>query len=79
MGEIELVYSKHCQKVTRNEQTVELLIYSSGKNDWILEVVDKDNNSTVWDGEFESDDEAYREFQSALAEEGIESMIGLRH
>ena len=79
MDEIELIYSKHCQKAARNGQTVELLIYSSGKNDWILEVVDKDDNSTVWDGEFEIDDEAYRELQSALAEEGIESMIGLRH
>lgn len=79
MDEIELIYSKHCQKVASNGQTVELLIYSSGKNDWILEVVDKDDNSTVWDGEFETDDEAYRELQSALAEEGVESMIGLRH
>ena len=40
MDEIELVYSKHCQSVTRNGQTVEVEIYSSGKNDLILEVVD---------------------------------------
>ena len=56
MDEIDLVYSKHCQSVTRNGLTVNVEIYSSGKNDWILEVVDADNNSTVWDDQFETDD-----------------------
>ncbi|MGB5300404.1 MAG: hypothetical protein WBN08_00010 [Thiogranum sp.] len=79
MDEIELVYSKYCQSVTRNGQTVKVEIYSSGKNDWILEVVDKDNNSTVWDDQFDTDDEAFQEFERTLKEEGIESMIGLHH
>ena len=79
MDEIELVYSKHCQSVTRNDQTVKVEIYSSGKNDWILEVVDEDNNSTVWDDPFDTDDEAFQEFERALKEEGIESMIGPHH
>ena len=79
MDEIELVYSKHCQSVTRNGRTVKVEIYSSGKNDWILEVVDEDNNSTVWDDPFGTDDEAFQEFKLTLKEEGIESMIGLPH
>ena len=79
MDEIELIYSKHCQSVTRDGQTIKVEIYSSVKNDWILEVVDEDNNSTVWDGEFETDDEAFQEFECTLKEEGIESMIGLHH
>ena len=79
MDEIELIYSKHCQSVTRNGKTVKVEIYSSGKNDWILEVVDKDNNSTVWDDQFDTDDEAFQEFERTLKEEGIESMIGLPH
>jgi len=77
MDEIDLVYSKHCQPVTRNGLTVNVEIYSSGKNDWILEVVDEDNNSTVWDDQFETDDEAFQEFERTLKEEGIKSMIGL--
>jgi hypothetical protein len=40
MDESDLIYSKHCQAVSRNGKTVEVHIYSSGKNDWILEVVD---------------------------------------
>jgi hypothetical protein len=76
MEDIELIYSKHCQSLSRNNKTVKVEIYSSGKNDWILEVVDENNNSTVWDDSFSTDDEAYEAFQSTLAEEGIESMIG---
>ena len=77
MEEIELIYSKHCQSVTRNNKTVKVEIYSSGKNDWILEVVDEDLNSTLWDDQFATEDDAFQEFQRTLEEEGIESMIGL--
>jgi hypothetical protein len=77
MEDIELIYSKHCQSVSRNNKTIKVMIYSSGKNDWILEVVDEDNNSTVWDEQFGTEDDAYQEFQRTLEEEGIESMIGL--
>jgi hypothetical protein len=79
MNEIDLVYSQHCQSVTSNGRTVKVEIYSSGKNDWILEVVDEDNNSTVWDDQFGTDDEAFQEFERTLKAEGIESMIGLNH
>jgi uncharacterized protein len=79
MDESDLIYSRHCQTVSRNGETVEVKIYSSGKNDWILEVVDEENNSTVWDDPFATDDEAFQEFQRTLEEEGIESMIGLEH
>ena len=79
MDEIELIYSKHCQSVTRDGQTIKVEIYSSVKNDWILEVVDEDNNSTVWDDLFDTDDEAFQEFERTLKEEGIESMIGLHN
>lgn len=79
MDEIELVYSKHCQSVTSNGRTVQVEIYSSGNNDWILEVVDEGNNSTVWDDPFDTDDEAFQEFERTLKEEGIEAMIGVHH
>lgn len=77
MEDIELIYSKHCQSLSRNNKMVRVEIYSSGSNDWILEVVDENNNSTVWDDPFATDDEAYEEFQRTLVEEGIESMIGM--
>jgi hypothetical protein len=74
MDEIDLTYSKHCQSVSRNGKTVRVAIYSSGRNDWILEVVDEENNSTVWDDPFHTDDEAFQEFERALQEKEIESI-----
>lgn len=79
MDESELVYSKDCQSVTGDGHTVKVEIYSYGKNDWILEVVGADNNSTVWDDPFDTDDEAFQEFERTQKEEGIKSMIGLHH
>lgn len=76
MEEVELIYSDHCQSVTRDGKTVRVEIYSTGKDDWILEVVDEGNNSTVWNDPFRSDDEAFREFHRSLEEEGIDSFIG---
>ena len=49
MEEIALIYSNHCQTVTKDGETVKVEIYSSGKDDWIVEVVDEYGNSTVWD------------------------------
>lgn len=76
MEEIELIHSKYCQSVSRDGKTVRVEIYSSGKDDWILEVVDEYGNSTVWDEPFSSDDEAFQEFQRTLKEEGIDELIG---
>jgi hypothetical protein len=60
---------------TRQGKTVKVEIYSSGKNDWILEVVDEDNNSTVWHDQFETDDEAFQEFERTLKKEGHAAIL----
>jgi hypothetical protein len=59
MDEGVLIHSGHCPAVTRDGKIVKVEMYSSGKNDWILEVVDEDGNSTVWDDPFPTDAEAY--------------------
>jgi len=76
MSEIELFYSDHCQSVSSEGRTVRLEIYGTGKNDWILEVVDEYGNSTVWDDLFETDEAAYQEFKRTLEDEGIDALIG---
>lgn len=76
MDEDDLIHSEHCQSFTRDGQTVQVEIYSSGDNDWILEVVDERGTSTVWDEPFASDDEAFEAFQRALREEGIDAFVG---
>ncbi|MFK5987005.1 MAG: transposase [Pseudomonadota bacterium] len=47
------------------------------KNDdgWFLEIVDIDNNSTIWDEPFDSDQLAFDEAMNAIEEEGILAFI----
>ena len=47
MENIDLIYSKHCQKMTIDGKTIDLQIFGSDNNDWTLEVVDSKGNSIV--------------------------------
>ena len=75
--ENDLIYSPLQQKYTVDGKTVEVCIYRMPNTNWTLEVVDQYNNSTVWDLEFNTDQEAFDQFLEVIAAEGIESMIGL--
>ena len=44
---------------------------------WTAEAVDEYGNSTVWDGEFATDQDAFNEIMKTIHEEGIESLIGV--
>ena len=76
MVEPDLVTSPLSQDYEKDGHTVKVDIYSTGKNDWILEVVDTDGTSTVLDGTFETDGLAFKEFQRTVEVEGVESLIG---
>ena len=76
MDEPEIIMSPLCQEFEKDGHVVQVHIYGTGKSDWILEVVDADGNSTVWDDQFETDELVFEEFQRAVEEEGIESVIG---
>ena len=70
--EFEIEDSKLSQKVSRDGMTVEVLIYR-GKDDsgWMLEVVDQEGGSTVWDDLFPTDEEALAEAMHTIETEGI--------
>jgi uncharacterized protein len=73
--DITLVDSPLSQTVEQDGHTVSVEIYSSGKDDWILEVVDEKGTSTVWDGTFDTDQQAMDEFRRCLDAEGIMSFV----
>lgn len=73
MEESDLVMSSFCQSVERDGRTVRVEIYSSGKNDWILEVVNESGDSTIWNDTFNTDQLAIEEFRRTLDREGIQS------
>lgn len=74
--ENDLIYSPLQQKYTAQGKTVEVCIYRMPDTGWTLEVVDQYNNSIVWDGEFNTDQEAFDLFLEEVRSEGIEAMIG---
>ncbi|MCA0894103.1 hypothetical protein [Microbulbifer agarilyticus] len=56
--------------------TVNIDIYEDGDGGWLLEIVDENNNTTVWEDVFDSDAEALQEALDALKEEGVGAFIG---
>lgn len=66
---VELPLSRH---VTRNGVTVRVDIYGDSNDRWILEIVDAENTSHVWDEHFETDQQALDEALRALDEEPLE-------
>ena len=67
----EVIDSKHNGFITRDGVTIELCIYRLEDTKWTLEVVDADGTSTVWDDEFDTDDEALAEFERTVRQSGM--------
>lgn len=70
--EPHIVESPLSQRLTRNGVSVAVQIYEDGEGQWILELVDEENTSHVWDDHFPSDHEAFTEALRALDEEPLE-------
>ncbi|SEA36474.1 baseplate wedge protein 53 [Microbulbifer marinus] len=56
--------------------TVQIDIYEDGEGGWLLEIVDENDNSTVWEDSFDTEKEALEEALDALREEGISTFVG---
>lgn len=70
--EPDFIESPLSQQVTRHGVTVKVDIYADNTGKWILEVVDADNASHVWEEHFETDQLALAEALRALDEEPLE-------
>ena len=56
----------------KDDITVEVFIYRlENESKWSLEVVNDAFTSIVWDDLFDSDEDAYAEFQQTVEEEGM--------
>lgn len=71
----QIIQSEHTQTFQADGQTVEIDIYRTEDSQWILEIVDEGNNSTLWENEFDDDKDALAEALSALKEEGIDCFV----
>ncbi|OZB03672.1 MAG: hypothetical protein B7X54_09420 [Idiomarina sp. 34-48-12] len=73
---VEYIQSPLCQDYSADGLTVSIDIYRTEDSNWILEIVDADNNSTVWEDHFETDAEALDEALDALKQEGVQAFVG---
>jgi len=65
MSDPNIIYSGLGDHITVDGQEFKVEIYRLENNpDWILEVIDQDGTSTVWDDPFPSDKAAFDELQT---------------
>lgn len=74
--DFEVEMSSLSQELTADGKTVRVDIYRGDHGGWILEVIDRFGNSTVWDDEFDTDAAALDEVKATIRDEGIDSLIG---
>ncbi|MBR9880964.1 MAG: hypothetical protein GYB17_15870 [Gammaproteobacteria bacterium] len=75
---VEIEMSPLCQELTDSRKTVQVEIYRGEEKGWILEVVDEEGSSTVWNELFATDADALEELNTTIREEGIDVLRG-RH
>ena len=72
----EIVTSPLSRKFSRDGIAVEILIYrGADETEWILEVIDHEGASTVWEDSFATEADALNEAFQAIATEGIASFV----
>lgn len=64
------------QTISKDGITVQILIYrGESDNGWLLEVVDDEDASTVWEDTFDTDEAALAEAMDTIAKEGIATFL----
>lgn len=72
--EYEIKMSPLSRSISNEGIDVQIDIYADGDGGWILEVIDGDDNSIVWDDPFKTDEEALNEAIKTIEKEGISSL-----
>jgi len=76
MSDPEIIMSPLCGKITGDGTTIQVDIYrGEDESGWILEVIDEENASTVWDDPFDTDQEALEAVMEVIEKDGIRSFL----
>ncbi|WP_170293767.1 hypothetical protein [Halomonas alimentaria] len=74
--EPELIQSPLSQTITRDGHTLQVDIYRLEEEvDWLLEVVNEEGTSHVWDDRFATDQAALDAVHEAIDEEGVAAFL----
>ena len=72
----EIIMSPLCQEIEMDGTKIQVDIYrGEDKPGWILEVIDEENASTIWDEPFNTDQEALDVVMKVIDEDGIRSFL----
>jgi hypothetical protein len=72
----KIIVSPFSCQFTKDGITVDVLIYTLENGDgWSLELVDEENNSTVWNELFTTDEAAWQEFETGVKEIGLATLL----
>ena len=76
MTDPEIIMSSLCREITGDDTRIQVDIYR-GEDDsgWILEVIDEENASTIWDEPFDTDQEALDAVLIVIERDGIRSFL----
>ena len=74
--EFTLIESKLSGFITQDGESIEVCIYrSDAERTWLLEVVDEEGTSIVWDDRFVTDQAALDEVKRTIEKEGMASFL----
>ena len=73
---IKFPESEISKEIEKNGLKVKIEVYTDDNDDWMLEIVDEQWNSTIWDEVFSNAEEALEAGISAIEKEGIKAFIG---
>ena len=72
----KIQWSDLSSKVADDEHTIEVHIFrGEADTSWTLEIIDENDESTIWKEKFATDHEAWKAFELALENEGIEAFV----
>jgi len=76
MSDPEIIMSPLCREIEKDGTKIQVDIYR-GEDDsgWILEVIDEENASTIWDEPFDTDQEALDAVLIVIERDGIRSFL----
>jgi hypothetical protein len=68
--------SPHCREIIEDGTKIQVDIYrGEDESGWILEIIDEENASTVWDEPFDTDRDALEAVTKVIEQDGIRSFL----
>jgi hypothetical protein len=76
MTDPEIIMSPLCREISGDDTKIQVDIYrGEDESGWILEVIDEENASTIWDEPFDTDQEALNAVLTVIKHDGIRSFL----